>query len=299
MPEMQTIELFYQKNLNWVPENLKTGIGHFNVFRFEEFVGKHAKSVPYSRRDYFKVSLIIGHTKINYADKTLVIQKQGLLFSNPQIPYNWERLDGQRGGYVCVFTSDFFYQFGKLNDYTVFQPGGNPVFELNDEQCAEIAHIFERMFDELSSTYQHKYDAIRNCIFEILHKAMKMVPMEKIKEKDPNALQRVSLLFLELLERQFPIEDSRQRIQLRSASAFAEQLFIHVNYLNKAIKETTQKTTSHIISERIIQESKILLRNTNWNVSEIAYSLGFEEVTNFNNFFKKNLNLTPSQFRKI
>jgi AraC-like DNA-binding protein len=60
----------------------------------------------------------------------------------------------------------------------------------------------------------------------------------------------------------------------------------------------TGKTTTQLISERILQESKLLLKHSSWNVSEVAYSLGFTEVTHFNNFFKKQLNLSPTQFRK-
>src|SRR5690606_41784490 len=63
-----------------------------------------------------------------------------------------------------------------------------------------------------------------------------------------------------------------QTIQLRTASDFANTLKIHVNYLNKVLKETTGKTTTEIIASRINQEAKILLRQTTWNISEIAYS---------------------------
>jgi len=101
------------------------------------------------------------------------------------------------------------------------------------------------------------------------------------------------------LERQFPIENPNQRFAFRSASDFANQLSIHVNHLNRALKETTQKTTSAIIAERLAQEAKMLLKHTNWNVSEIAYCLGFEEPTHFNNFFKKNMQQTPTQFRSV
>ena len=105
------------------------------------------------------------------------------------------------------------------------------------------------------------------------------------------------MLFLELLERQFPIDETHQRVQLRSASDFASHLNIHVNHLNRAVKETSLKTTTQIISERILQESKILLKHSNWGVSEIAYSLGFNEVPHFNNFFRKYLDTSPLKFR--
>jgi AraC-like DNA-binding protein len=88
-------------------------------------------------------------------------------------------------------------------------------------------------------------------------------------------------------------------LSLRSASEFARQLNVHVNHLNRAVKETTDKTTSQIIGERILQESKILLKHSAWNVSDIAFALGFREVTHFNNFFKKHVQLSPLKFRAV
>lgn len=297
MKKPHTIEDLYHYKFDWIPERLRREIGHFNVFTIEQFAGKTGKPIPFSRRDYYKISLIVGKASIHYADKTLHIDRQGLLFSNPQIPYNLERQDGKHNGFVCVFTPAFFHHFGNLNDYAVFQPGGTPVFELATRQVTQATGIFDRMFEELDSDYQHKYDALRNLVFELVHLAMKTQPAAASTHPDNNASHRVALLFLELLERQFPIEDTRQHVQLRTAADFARQLAIHVNYLNKAVRETTGKTTTDTISERLLRESKILLKNTGWNIAEIAYALGFNEVPNFNHFFKKQAQLTPSQFR--
>ena len=57
------------------------------------------------------------------------------------------------------------------------------------------------------------------------------------------------------------------------------------------------KTTSQLIAERVLQESKIMLKHAAWSVSEIAYASGFREVTYFNNFFKKHLAVSPLKFR--
>jgi len=86
-------------------------------------------------------------------------------------------------------------------------------------------------------------------------------------------------------------------MRLRSPVDFAEQLSVHVNHLNRSLKEITGKTTSQLIAERVSQEARILLKRTNWNISEIAYSLGFEELSHFINFFKKHFNQTPKAFR--
>ena len=85
---------------------------------------------------------------------------------------------------------------------------------------------------------------------------------------------------------------------MRAPSDYAKQLNIHTNHLNRAVKEIMGRTTSEIINERLIQEAKILLRYTSLNIAEIAYLLGFNEAAYFTNFFKKQTNQTPTNFRK-
>jgi len=88
-------------------------------------------------------------------------------------------------------------------------------------------------------------------------------------------------------------------VHLRGASDYAKQLNVHVNHLNRAVKETTEKTTTQLIAERFLQEAKVLLKHSAWSVSEIAYALGFTEVTHFNNFFKKHAQISPLKFRNV
>jgi AraC-like DNA-binding protein len=159
--------------------------------------------------------------------------------------------------------------------------------------------MYERMFEEINSDYIHKYDVLRTIVYEMLHFALKMQPSENLAKHPLNAAQRICTLFLELLERQFPIDEISQTLTLRSASDYAEKLNVHVNHLNRAIKESTDKTTTHIIAERVLQEAKMLLKQTAWTVSEIAYVLGFTELTHFNNFFKKHVQQSPVKFRNV
>ncbi|MDN5216948.1 helix-turn-helix transcriptional regulator [Fulvivirgaceae bacterium BMA12] len=298
MKKTLKLEEFYAQKLDWVPKNLKTEIGHFNVFRTEEFSGPNPKPMPYSRKDYYKISLILGKSKVHYADKAVEINKEGLLFASPQIPYNWEEVDEQITGYFCVFTESFFNQFGDLNKYPVFQPDGHPIFELTSQDVASFTKIFERMFEEINADYTYKYDVLRNLVFELIHSAMKLQPASLSVNPQPNASKRISSLFLELLERQFPIENARQQMKLRTASAYANQLSIHVNHLNRALKEIAGKSTTTIIADRILQEAKILLAHSNWEISTIAHCLGFEETPHFSNFFKRHTAYSPTRFRK-
>lgn len=299
MEKTETLQEFYNRKFEWMPENVRNEIGHFNLFHLEPYVEGKPTSIPYRRRDFYKIMLVKGTSQVHFADKVVQVKNQALSFSNPQIPYKWEHLDKIREGVYCIFNQQLFHQFGHLNQYEVFQPNGAHIFELSDEQVIQVTGIFDRMAKEFNSDYKYKYDVIRTLVFELLHFALKMQPSDQLEAQPLNASQRISALFLELLERQFPIDDAHQTISFRSASAFADQLNVHVNHLNRAVKETTQKTTTQLISGRILQESKILLKHSAWSVSEIAYALGFAEVTHFDNFFKKHVSLSPLKFRNV
>lgn len=298
MEKPETLEDFYKRKFDSIPESLHRGIGHFNIFDMEPYVGESPKPIPFTRRDFYKITFFLSGTQVQYADKVLEIKKQGLLFSNPQVPYQCAS-NCTAKGYFCVFNTAFFQDFTKLEQYDLFRPGGNPVFELTDEQMPIVQKYYDRLFEEINSEYAHKYDLIRAIVLEIIHFALKMQPTSNIIKQQINANKRISGLFLELLERQFPIDDNHQMVKLRSPSDFSRQLNIHVNHLNRAVKDITNKTTSKLIADRILLESKILLKQTDLSVSEIAYSLGFNEVTHFNNFFKKNLEVSPTIFRNV
>ncbi|MFT3825316.1 MAG: helix-turn-helix transcriptional regulator [Chitinophagaceae bacterium] len=286
-----------------LPEGISKEVGHFNVFNtadlYNKFKVENKVTMPYERRLYYKISLISGHNRAEYADKVIEIKKNALLFATPKIPYHYVPQDLEQAGYFCIFTADFFTQSKTgitLDELPIFKAGGYPVFQLTDEEAVEIAATFKKMYQELSSDYLYKYDLLRNYVLELIHFGQKLQPATALHTKH-NAAGRVSSLFAELLERQFPIESPRQTINLRTAKDFAEQLSVHVNYLNRVLKENTGKTTTDIINNRITQEAKILLKQTDWNISEIAYCLGFEEVANFSNFFRKHTSFSPTSFR--
>ena len=299
MEKAETLQEFYKRKFAEVPGTFTGEIGHFNLFRLEPFVEGKPTNIPYRRRDFYKIMLVKGQSEIHFADSTIVVKKQALSFSNPQIPYKWEHLDKIREGVYCIFNQQLFHQYGQLTQYEVFQPNGKHIFELTGEQVDTVADLFDRIEKEFNSDYKYKYDIIRNLILELLHFGLRLQPQEAEEKRAANASQRISALFLELLERQFPIDDQHPSIELRAASEFADQLNVHVNHLNRAVKENLDKTTTHVIAERVVQEAKILLRHSRWGVAEIAYALGFSEATHFNNFFKKHTGSSPTKFRKV
>lgn len=296
-----TLDDFYQQTKALLPEGISKELGHFNVFDVEEIVARYKKKpfMPYNRRNYYKISLIKGHNIAEYADKLIDIKSDALLFATPKIPYNWLPQDENQKGHFCIFTDEFLIRNKSgvvLDDLPIFKVGGYPVFQLSAKEADEITAIFTKMHTEIASNYLFKYDLIRNYVLQLIHFGQKLQPATDLYSAN-NSSSRVASLFIELLERQFPIENHNQKLNLTTAKDYANRLSVHVNYLNRVLKENTGKTTTEILSGRVTQEAKILLKQTNWNISEVAYSLGFEEVAHFSNFFKKQTNFTPLQFR--
>jgi AraC-like DNA-binding protein len=299
MIKTETLADFYKIKLDQLPEEHKEP-GHFNVFRTEDCVGHGKQPVQYSRRDFYKITLMRGRHLYHYADKSLEVNGSSLLFFNPRVPYTFQPLTELTSGYFCIFKEDFFtgHIRGSLIELPMYQTGGKPAFVLDEKQDGHVSVIFNKMLDEIGSSYVYKYDLIRNYTLELLHYALKMEPANCLYEH-ADANSRLTGVFTELLERQFPIDSPAQQFKLRSAKDFASQLAVHVNHLNRAIKTTTGKTTTEHIMSRLISEAKALLKHTDWNISEISYSLGFEEPAHFNHFFKKNAHTTPSAFRSV
>lgn len=296
-----SLDDFYQRNGAIVPEGIAREIGHFNVFESERLFDKKTgtRMMPYSRRAYYKIGWLRGKSRAEYADKVIDIEGNALLFATPKIPYHWLPEDSNQTGMFCIFTADFLtpYKAGvNLDDLPISQPGQLPVFQLTHIEAQEIEYIFRKMLKELGADYKYKYDLLRNLVLELIHCGQKLQPMSTLSAAH-NASERISSLFIELLERQFPLESLHQRLSLRTAKDYADRLAIHVNHLNKVLKEVTGNTTTQIISKRVIQEAKVLLKQTNWNIAEISYTLGFDDLAHFSNFFKKQTTFTPVAFR--
>lgn len=270
----------------------------FNAFQIEE---DGAATRIYSRKDFYKICLTTGESKIHYSDRTFEQEGTILFFGNPHIPYSWETISRTYVGFTCLFTEEFFKiseRSASVLHSPLFKLGGTPVLKINIEQRAYLNDIFKKMIAEQESDYTYKDDLIRNYINLIIHEALKLKPLDNF-DQHKNAASRISSVFLELLERQFPIESPDQPLQVRTAQDYAKILAVHVNHLNRSLKDITGKPTSAHINERIIQEAKALLRHTNWNISEIAFSLGYEYPTYFNNFFKKLTGTNPKAYREV
>ena len=253
------------------------------------------RALAYGRRDYYKVSLTTGAGRYTYAHRGVLLEQPALVFSNPLIPYGWEPLSAEQGGYLCLFTEGFLTGNDpavRLQESPLFRVGSDPIYLVDAAQYRALSHLFEQLQQQLP----HQPDGARQCLQQVVGQAHHLPPLTTYYQH-PQAAARIASLFQELLDRQFPIESLATPLQLRTPGDFARHLSVHVNYLNRAVRDATGKTTSVHLAERVVREAKTLLLSTEWSTADIAYALGFAYPTYFNNFFKKHTGTPPSAVR--
>lgn len=294
MNKREDISGFYERIDYPAPERIRADKPHINIFERAFCI----RAIPYARRDYYKVTLILGTGALDYANQSIYIDRPALVFSNPMIPYNWNPHSTDQQGWFCIFNLAFAQQRGGLlTDLPMFQIDTDKVFFPDADSVNEIAGFFKAMMRENMENYVHKYDILRSYLHLIVHHALKMQPTGEY-DRDLNAASRIANLFFELLNRQFPVDSRQNELQFRSAKDFAKQLSLHTNHLNRVVKDFTGKTTTEHIAARILLEANDLLLNTDWPISEIGYRLGFRYPGYFNSFYKKHAGTTPNELRK-
>ncbi|MCD7972206.1 MAG: helix-turn-helix domain-containing protein [Candidatus Azobacteroides sp.] len=295
----ESLEEFY-KRINRTEEALQhahqKGSEYFDIQLSRCSIGK----TSFSYRNFYKVALVLHTGKLYYADKWIEVDRPAILFSTPLIPYAWEATGmGGGPGHFCLFNEHFLKtgdRHNPLADTPLLDISKERIYFIDDNMVERIQGLFLKMQEELKSDYAQKSDILRCYLHLLVHEAMK-VRMTSSYIPRRNAGQRTAELFLALLERQFPIEIPHKILTLKTPNDYAERLSVHVNHLNRVVKTTTGKTTSALITNRIVQEGVQLLQHSDYSVGEIAFALGFEEPASFSNFMKKHTNLSPTSHR--
>jgi len=281
------------------PPDMGAGVGHFNVFPLADLRG--APPMNFNRRAYYKITLCRSPSQVECAGQPPHTGPNTLFLVTPQVPYRWLPLTEEPAGHCCLFDDAFLLPARTgvvLAELPIFRPGAYPVWEVAAADCAALEAVFEKMARELPSAYAYKPDLLRTYLWELIYLVQKLQPAP-VRLAPHSAAERVATQFAELLERQFPRPAPPLPLRLRTATDYARQLAVHVNHLNRVLKETTGHTTTALISRRLLQEARLLLRQTTWPIADIADSLGFADVAHFCTFFKRHAAHTPGHFRRL
>ncbi len=301
MVKLQTIT-DYSSSLPASSDNDYHSAGYFAAHKLDDFSAESiAATAIYSRKDFYKITLAKGDSTYHTGGNSYRIKsgEHALIFSNRETPYHWEVHTEYCSGYSCLFTEDFLplHTYIRPADWKVFDSNGPSVFYLNKEDSERFKAIFLKMIEEQESSYSHKYDLLFLYVLECIHTALKLEPNAEAGLN--SAAGNLTKSFKTLLAGQFPLITPSQRLEFRSAQNFADKLFVHTNHLNRALKTITGFTTTQLITQRIMQEAQALLIHSNWTISQISDSLGFDEPTHFTHSFRRYSGKTPSAVRKL
>lgn len=196
-------------------------------------------------------------------------------------------------GKIISFTETFFslrYNNNALSDFSFFEKGCKPYLSLNSFQKEHMQTFFELFDYEYNAALKEKTKVLRSYLNIVLVQIERIYNPQISVKTHPNKNEKIKE-FEKLVEQHYK--------EYKMPSFYAEKLHITPNYLNKICKNEVSKTAGEIIRKKITIEAQRLLHYTNLSVNEIAHDLGFENVSYFITFFKKQTQTTPEQFRKL
>ncbi|MBS7786198.1 AraC family transcriptional regulator [Flavobacterium sp. CYK-55] len=244
------------------------------------------------QQDFYSVLFIdscagileVDHHKIHFnCPKVVIIQPNCISKIN---------LPPQTNGQMISFTETFFslrYNNNALNDFSFFEKDCQPYMSLSTFQNEHLQTFFELFAYEYNAVLKDKNKVLRSYLNILLVQLERVYnPSSTVKThntKNDKVKEFEKLVELHFRENKLP-------------SFYAEKLHVSTNYLNKICKGEVRKTAGDIIRKQITIEAQRLLHYTNLTINQIAHDLGFENVSYFITFFKKQTLVTPEQFRK-
>lgn len=254
-----------------------------------------------NRRNFFKILLVTeGVGVFTMGLNTYFIEKPTILFIHPNDIISWKNLSEINKGYYCLFKKTFLNKHTQLktaiDKYDVFTDKAKSIISLNKAETDSLENIFIKLYEEELSGNKFSEDSMQAYLQLLLIESIKIGNFPK-----PDSVSdeyKYVHQFFQLLEKETASINYTKPIRIKTAKEFAADLSVHPNHLNALLKKHTGQNISTHIKNRLLEETKILLLQTDWSLQDIAYSIGFADQPNFNLFFKKNTGVTPTEFRK-
>ncbi len=246
----------------------------------------------------FKISLKKNFTgDINYGNNKYYTENGLMLFSEPGQVVSWDSLTFW-DGYAFVFHPDLIKQnpiATKINRYKYFSYEINDALFMTAEEEEVITWLFTKIHMEL---VENKAQANINIILSLLNVVLSYADVfyeRQFKDKATKVMS-ISSKLKSLLQNHYK-DLSKPVSSFPTVSSVAEELNMSSNYLTDLIREETGKSTINVIQEFVIEQAEILLLQTDMNISDVAYQLGFSNVPYFSRFFKKIKGVSPTEIR--
>ena len=245
------------------------------------------------KHDFYLTVLFTKGKGIHEVDFISYDVKPGSIFLlKPGQTHNW-KLSKDIDGYVFFHSSGFYdlhFNSHKLNDYPFFSSFQNtPVLHIRKKKLKMIEGLIGSVLNEYKSEKLFWEQKMLLLIAEIYVEVSRLyVPYE---------LSSGSQIYLAKFGEFQKLVDEKYK-HLKSPKEYAAFLNITERHLNRICKTCMNKTSTNVITDRVVLEAKRLLVNTPYTISEIAAGLGYFDSSYFTRLFKMKCRETPAVFRK-
>jgi AraC-like DNA-binding protein len=247
---------------------------------------------PHRHNSYVLVFFTKGSGTHEIDFDIFTIQAGSMFFLQPGQMHHWN-LSDDVDGFVIFYSQEMYnLYFGQktIADYPFYSSVDNkPEMVFDASELKAILPYFESLIVETQSNQLLKQDKIMN-LLDIIHIEISRKYSETHLHEAHSYNVKIKN-FEVLLEQNFKTE--------KAPFFYASQLNITLKHLNRICNEMLQKTTTEVITARIILEAKRMLMDKKFTVNEIATELGYDDYSYFTRLFKKHSRMTPTVFRMV
>ncbi len=247
------------------------------------------------RHNFFLCVLFIKGTGKHEIDfNTYEVKPGNVFFLRPGQTHYWT-FDTAPEGYIFFHTQDFYelhFTNSKLGQLPFFfSYESSPTLTLSLEQI----QLFESKFKEINDEYYNKLPFKKQKIASLIHTTYIDLARHYTSTKSTTTITSHS--YLEILRALEVVINENYKVE-KSVKFYASKLNISPKHLNRVTKTTLNKTTTTLITERVILESKRLIVHSDNTLSQISEILGYMDYAYFSRVFKLKTNTTPIEFKK-
>ena len=267
---------------------------YINSFSNHIELNKKLIDKPHSHNFYLCVLFTEGFGTHEIDFNSYQVNPGKVFFLKPGQTHSWQ-FDTKPEGFIFFHSQEFYeikFLDHTLHSFPFYYSNQNPPFlELSPLKM----DILKLKFEELFAEYQQQNLLRELKIINVINSIY--IDLTRAYTADVNLEKLVSpsySMILENLENLIHQHFYKEKLP----KFYSDQLNITTKHLNRVVKKALNKTTSQLISERIILESKRLIIHSGNNLAAIAETLQFSDYAYFSRFFKSKTGFTPMDFRK-
>jgi AraC family transcriptional regulator, transcriptional activator of pobA len=235
--------------------------------------------------------LLYGKTKYDH--------NTGLMFfAKPSQVFFARGLELEGTGFAVHFHQDFLMGhplFSEINKFGFFDYEIHEALHLSPREKEIMWSLYHKMETEYhDNPDEFSRPIILSHLDSILKYAQRFYKRQFIDRKPLSGLTVTK--FNECLNAYFEKGEAGEK-GLPTVSYMASQLYLSPKYLSDLLKQETGKTALELIHLYVISEAKNMLVVGDQNISEIAYRLGFENPPYFSRLFRKEVGVSPKEYK--